>query len=412
MHFDDFERNLMSIHKFGQEVVMRLRTMIDRYNRDWVGFCKTGEFMTYIPTTLLISLILFQSIIAKGETSHVVPPLWFIASGEFENTKLEPSREISELVKTETYQSDVIEDDDTMTWASFSDIDDDLYIVFDDRRVVRHNLTSSAESWSYEHPNYLTSVTLSQDRKWIVTGSENGTITVIKGSSGNIVTRFRTSCLGGCTALALSEDGSHVVIGDGNGYASIYEFSSGIEIWKQKIHKWPVRQLILKETIGKTILVSSDHSEIVLWEPGKSMPINRLTKTIKDGYSEFWVSDMNHFSGTNYFVIGGYHFAYLANAQTGSIDRKFVGPDRGVLNASITPDGTQVSAMSRDNVLYTWDTESGDLVDEYWAKSTLLSMFINISFSMDGKKIAVASNDPVFAIPPRLLNRIRIYEKP
>jgi hypothetical protein len=84
--------------------------------------------------------------------------------------------------------------------------------------------------------------------------------------------------------------------------------------------------------------------------------------------------------------------AWLVDARTGQVVRKFVGHKRSVHAVAFAPDGKLVATGSWDGGLCLWTTSTG----ERTAKYDLGSMINHIEFSSDGKCILAALGDLVY----------------
>src|SRR5690606_8234012 len=136
--------------------------------------------------------------------------------------------------------------------------------------------------------------------------------------------------------------------------------------------QWPVRKVLVLTSDARTFLVSSDVGEVVLWDPDEPLPVRRMQGRLADAAaSDLWVSSLSHVEDSNLFVVGGYKDVYVIDAATSEVLKTYQGPDQSIMQAHVSAGLDRVVAISRDQVIYEWDTESGEVAGTTWMKSSI-----------------------------------------
>ncbi len=361
-------------------------------------------------------LVVFSAFTAKAEDTvySVVPADWLTENAEYSSFTGQPSREYPEAPTVSEFKEDLTITNRYLFSLAFDRVDEGkLFLAFDSGEISKLDHKTGQMVWTTKLADTAETFAMSSDGTRLALGSLNDKVFLVDAQSGAKVREIPGVCSIYCTTVGFSSDGTLLVVGDANGFLSIVNLATYQVVWKNKVHDWPVRKVLVISSDQKTFLVSSDVSEVVLWDPDQAQPIRRLKGEHADGgASDFWVNSLSHIEQSGRFVIGGYTDVFIVDASTSETLKTYSGADQSIMQAHASKDLDRVLGISRDQVIYEWDTETGDVAATTWMKSTIWGSFFDSAISPSGNYTAVGSLEAVFGFPPKVYNKIKVYSTP
>jgi WD40 repeat protein len=210
------------------------------------------------------------------------------------------------------------------------------------------------------HTSQVTSVALSDDGKYLVTGSGatrpgDGSASLWEMSTGKRIQTFQGHTHR-VTSVAISEDGKHVVTGSWDSTAILWETSSGKRI-----------QTFVREQPGLvwSVAISGDGKHVVMG-------------------SEYWDGEqLGKMESEDKTVT-------LWEAFSGKKLRSLEGHTRAVTKVALSVDGKRLVTGSNDNTVFLWDTSNGKKVQTFQGHAHPIT---SVALSWDGKQLVTASWD-------------------
>ena len=237
-----------------------------------------------------------------------------------------------------------------------------------------------------------TAISFSQDGKYIVSGSDDGTAYVWDAATGKEVAHIAHD--GSIHSVAFSLDGRHVVSGSDDGTARIWESTTGREI-AHITYDWSVNSVAFSPD-GRYVVSGSDDGTARIWESTTGKEIFRLTQ-----------------AGPVYSVSFSPDGKWVASAGCGKPDAIWVCL-QGIILVQEATTGEEVSHMTQDNlgwvnsIAFSPDSKyvvsgsgDGDYSARVWDVLTgkevsriIHSKWVNsVAFSPDGRYVVSGSED-------------------
>jgi WD40 repeat protein/energy-coupling factor transporter ATP-binding protein EcfA2 len=136
----------------------------------------------------------------------------------------------------------------------------------------------------------ITSIALSPDGKYIVSGARDNTARVSEVSTGKEVARMTHE--GSVNSVAFSPDGKYVVSGSDDNTARVWETATGKEIARMT-HDGNVNSVAFSPE-GRYVISGSQDNTASVWEAGVGQQTTRVTKIDIYGYSVTFSPDGKH----------------------------------------------------------------------------------------------------------------------
>jgi WD40 repeat protein/tetratricopeptide (TPR) repeat protein len=233
------------------------------------------------------------------------------------------------------------------------------------------------------HKWAVTSVVVTPDGKYVVSGSADKTVRMWRLATGQEVRRF-TGHQWGVSSVAVTPGGQYVVSGSGNKTVRVWDLATGKEVRRFTGHQDPVRTVAVTPD-GKYVVSGSDDNTVRLWELETGQEVRRFT-----GH-ESWVRSVAVTPDGRYVVSGsGDNRVRVWDLATGQEVRRFTGHEEPVRSVAVTPDGKYIVSGSSDKTVRLWELETGKEVrrftgHESWVRS--------VAVTPDGKYVASGSSD-------------------
>ena len=233
------------------------------------------------------------------------------------------------------------------------------------------------------HDSLIYSVSISNDDKTIVSGSQNGTIKLWNMETGEEI-RSLTGHKSSVLSVNISKDGKTIVSGSQDGTIKLWNLETGEEIRTLTGHKSFVYSVNISND-GKTIVSGSSDNTVKVWNLETGEEIRTLI-----GH-ESWVFSVS-ISNDSKTIISGSNDKTIKvwNLETGEEIRSLTGHDDLVFSVSISKDNKTIVSGSLDETIKVWNLETGEEIRSLTGHNAPV---LSVSISQDGKTIISGSYD-------------------
>ncbi|KAF7334736.1 WD-REPEATS-REGION domain-containing protein [Mycena sanguinolenta] len=255
-------------------------------------------------------------------------------------------------------------------------------------------LTGQIEKWPATlgvlegHTGAVTSVAFSQDKKYIVSGSNDKTMRLWDAESGASLGKPLEGHTSGVRSVAFSPDGKHIVSGSQDKTVRLWDAVSRAPLGKPLEGHTDWVTSVAFSPDGKHIVSGSNDKTVCLWDAESGALLGKPL----EGHTD-WVRSVA-FSPDGKHIVSGSNdkTVCLWDAESRApIGKPLEGHTDWVTSAAFSPDGKHIVSGSNDRTVRLWDAESraplGKPLEGHadWVRSTI--------FSPDGKLIVSGSND-------------------
>lgn len=230
----------------------------------------------------------------------------------------------------------------------------------------------------------VTSVALSPDGQWLVSGSEDKTIKVWELTTGTEI-RTLTGHADFVNSVAISPDGKWLASVDTYSI-KLWDLSQGEEIRTLSGHSALIHSVTFSPD-GQMLASGGNDQTIKLWNPNTEVTIRTLSATSPIDAVSFSPDGQLLASGERNNTIK------LWNPNTGEAIRTLTGHSRKVGAVTFSPDGQFLASGSGDKTIKIWQSETGELVRTLTGHSGWFAGVHTVVFSPDGQTLASGSDD-------------------
>ena len=158
---------------------------------------------------------------------------------------------------------------------------------------------------------------------------------------------------GSVSSVAVSPDGAFIVTGSWDSTARIWDAKSGIERAVLEGHEGWVTSVAVSPD-GAFIVTGSDDNTARIWDAKSG-----TERTVLEGH-EGWVSSVAVSPDSAFIVTGSYdNTARIWDAKSSAARAVLDGHKSRVMNVAVSPDGVFIVTGSKDNTARIWDVKSG-----------------------------------------------------
>jgi WD40 repeat protein len=227
----------------------------------------------------------------------------------------------------------------------------------------------------------VTAVALSADGRRIVSGTDR-TIKIWDATDGSLLNTGEGHSLS-VTSVAISPDLQYAVSGSNDKTVKIWDMSTGRRLGSLEGHTFSVTAVAISPD-SRTIVSGSADRTIKVWDAATG----KLLRTWEaDALS---VNALAISADGSRIVSGGSDKTVkIWDAASGNLVRTLQGPTERVRAVAISVDGSRVAEGGDDNRVIVWDAASGVLLRSLGYQESINA----IAFSPDGRRIVSASDD-------------------
>ncbi len=244
------------------------------------------------------------------------------------------------------------------------------------------------------HKDCVFSVCLSTDGSWALSASRDKTLLLWKVSSGRCVRKFEGHT-DSVTSVCMSSDGRWALSGSLDGTIRLWEVSSGHCVRMFKGHTESVCSVCLSAD-GRWVLSGSRDNTLRLWNVSNGLCLRKLERLSSEGYTTEVLSVC--LSSDGRWALSGIwdKIICLWEISSGRCVRTFEGHTGDVKSVYMSSDGRWALSgsgsilQSKDNTLRLWDVSSGRCERTFEGHTESVN---SVSLSIDGRWALSGSGD-------------------
>lgn len=342
---------------------------------------------------------------------EVTPSRWLTQTGEFHFGILHPTQPYPEVPPRFTYEERIAENEEIpMRARVFPGDGTHALIAYGMGRVRRVDMAQHRTTWEYSGTVSSPVIEISEDGKIVTLVQGDGRLIILSGDNGNLINATAAEDGLWQTAVAISQDGSMVITGTNQGEVRVYRTATLQLIWSNKGFAFPLTHVRIGQTGNMTYVAASDGATIKLWNLDEDRLLSTYGQDVSEvGLPEFWISSLDFGPQKRHLIVGGYREVMLLDTRDGTIARRFVGSEVGLLAANISNDLTTAIGYTRDHLVMRWDLDDPAVQSGKWVRSGQLTTFCDLSLTQDNRMFMVLALEPRLGIPLRLYTTLRLY---
>jgi WD40 repeat protein len=238
------------------------------------------------------------------------------------------------------------------------------------------------------HDSGVRSVSISNDSKTIVSGSEDNTIKVWNRETGELI-RTLTGHNNYVNSVSISNDSKTIVSGSGDNTIKVWDLETPEAEPLSLTHGSPVLSVSISND-SKTIVSGSDDKTIKVW----NLQTGELIRTLT-GHGSY-VSSVS-ISNDSKTVVSGSDDKTIKvwNLETGELIRTLSGHDSLVNSVSISNDSKTIVSGSGDSTIKVWNLQTGALIRTLTGHK---GQVWSVSISNDSKTVVSGSEDSTIKV--------------
>jgi WD40 repeat protein len=239
------------------------------------------------------------------------------------------------------------------------------------------------------HEDRVTSVAISADSQWVVSGSEDKTVCVWDlqtGKQRNLLKGHEAEV----TSVAISVDSQRIVSGSGDGTVWVWDTETGEQINTLGGHEEEVTSIAISAD-SKRIVSGSNDKTVRIWE----MATGKEIKVIKG--HDYHVRSVALSADSQRVVSGSRdETVRVWDIESGKQLKVLEGQARGVESIAVSADNRRiVSCRTYDDTVHIWDMETGEQLKMVKGHEWYVN---SVSISADSRRVVTGSGDQTVRI--------------
>lgn len=242
------------------------------------------------------------------------------------------------------------------------------------------------------HTDEITSVAVSADGRYALTGSGDGTARLWDASTGQLVRIFYNFVNAAITVVALNFDGRYALTGSRNSTVRLWDCATGTCMKTLVGHTQRITAVQFSSDTTQALTASRDGT-VCLWNILTDEPIC-IAVLSHDIDNQLIPIKATILSSDGCFVLAGAADgnAYLWDTRTSQVIRILRGHLKSVTSVALSPCGRYALTGSKDRRAHVWDLSTGKLlksIDHFrsWQWDSIDHTVQAVAFSPDGKQL-------------------------
>lgn len=262
-------------------------------------------------------------------------------------------------------------------------VDGHYIVVSKDKVVQLWSLETGKELKRFEgHKKFVTSVALSTDSQYIVSGSRDNTVRVWSVATGKELKRLEGH-ENNVTSVALSADGRYIVSGSDDKTVRLWDFATGEELKRFEEDKYTFTKVAFSADGDHVVTLSYDMT-VRLWSVASGEELKRFK------VSEILSSLSSLSADGRYIVVAKDKALQLWSIETGKEVQLFEGHTDVITSIAMGLDNRYIISGAWDKSVRLWSVETGKEIALFEGHE---SSVINVALTADDGHIVSYSSD-------------------
>ena len=252
------------------------------------------------------------------------------------------------------------------------------------------------------HSDYVYSVAISPDGKYLASGADDGTVIIWDAKSGQRLQTFKghSYCV---NSVCWSTDGKYLASGSNDGTVIIWDANGGLRLQTLEGHYSYVKSVCWSPD-GKYLASGSGDKTVIIWDAKSGQRLKTLEGYSSTVLSVSWSPDGKYLaSGADGIIKGKYIWnddtyyreIIIWDANSGQRLKTLEGDSYDGTFVCWSPDGKYLANGSADFDVIIWDAKSGEILKTLEGHSLGVE---SVSWSPDGKYLVSGGYDDIIII--------------